>query len=108
MKKSIAKKWTAALRSGKYKQGRNALKFEGKYCCLGVLCAISPWKYNYTTMPDRFGTKNRVLPEKVLEWAGIKKNTGRYKDDTSLVIDNDGGVSFKRIAFLIEKYREEL
>lgn len=41
MKKEIADKWVAALRSGKYKQGRQYLRtFEDNYCCLGVLCEI--------------------------------------------------------------------
>lgn len=44
MKKDIAKKWVKALRSGKYKQGKHALKTETKHgtqhCCLGVLCEL--------------------------------------------------------------------
>lgn len=37
-------KWVEALRSEKYKQGKNMLKTicegEYKYCCLGVLCEL--------------------------------------------------------------------
>lgn len=33
-------KWLEALRSGEYKQGRFALCSDGKYCGLGVACAI--------------------------------------------------------------------
>src|SRR3990167_9242979 len=45
MKKSYAMKWIAALRSGKYKQGKGALHQVDrsryhKYCCLGVLCEV--------------------------------------------------------------------
>lgn len=29
--------WIAALRSGKYEQGQNALCADGRFCCLGVL-----------------------------------------------------------------------
>jgi hypothetical protein len=32
-----AAEWTAALRSGKYEQGQNALCADGRFCCLGVL-----------------------------------------------------------------------
>lgn len=32
-----AAEWTAALRSGKYEQGQNALCANGFFCCLGVL-----------------------------------------------------------------------
>lgn len=36
-------KWIAALRSGDYKQTKNALKnsYSDSYCCLGVLCVVS-------------------------------------------------------------------
>ena len=34
-------KWVAALRSGDYDQGRGALSVAGKFCCLGVACAIT-------------------------------------------------------------------
>lgn len=36
MLNDAAKKWVAALRSGKYKQGMGALYKRGAYCCLGV------------------------------------------------------------------------
>lgn len=40
--KEFADKWLAALRSGKYKQGKEALKdHKGRYCCLGVACEIA-------------------------------------------------------------------
>jgi hypothetical protein len=31
-----AKKWVAALRSGRFDQGRGRLCIDGKHCCLGV------------------------------------------------------------------------
>ena len=36
----LQKQWVKALESGKYKQGKNALAYKGKYCCLGVLCEM--------------------------------------------------------------------
>ena len=36
-----AREWVAALRSGKYKQGKGALSTEDRFCCLGVACEIS-------------------------------------------------------------------
>lgn len=32
--------WTDALRSGEYKQGTGVLCFQGRFCCMGVLCDI--------------------------------------------------------------------
>lgn len=45
MNKAIAKKWAAALRSGKYRQGKGCLKQTAtdgtvSHCCLGVLIEL--------------------------------------------------------------------
>ena len=37
MKKTLKRKWIAALRSGEFKQAKHKLFNEGGYCCLGVL-----------------------------------------------------------------------
>lgn len=37
MPKASLEKWLAALRSGEYEQGAEALEHGGRYCCLGVL-----------------------------------------------------------------------
>jgi hypothetical protein len=100
MKKDIAKKWTKALRSGKYKQGENYLKqFNSKgqprHCCLGVLCELynDTMKNNHKrTMPVKeyndeptldhgyvkFGNKDGSLPTVVRKWAGIKNEMGTF------------------------------
>lgn len=41
------REWVKALRSGKYKQARGALRNDNAYCCLGVACDLSgvaDWK----------------------------------------------------------------
>lgn len=40
MNKEYKQPWIDALRSGNFKQGRNKLESQGKYCCLGVLCEV--------------------------------------------------------------------
>ena|SRR5258708_25128969 len=44
-------RWVEALRSGKYKQGKNYLKNDdGTMCCMGVLCDIidpAGWSIGY-------------------------------------------------------------
>ena len=50
MEASLKAKWIEALRSGKYKQGRLALRTKADdFCCLGVLCdisGVSEWEEN--------------------------------------------------------------
>ena len=99
----------AALRSGKYTQGRGYLyrAEDDKHCCLGVLCAISPYKNNYMRMDGGTAT----LPTEVQKWANISSAVvylpnGRY---ASLVNANDSGEQgFSEIADIIEKQWEEL
>ena len=88
MDKKIKTRWLKALRSGKYKQGKQTLRTkDGEYCCLGVLCDLYAksvegkskkakwfktsygiWQFN----PGRRAEKNEaVLPPAVIKWAGI-------------------------------------
>lgn len=41
MDAQLKAKWVAALRSGKYEQGRQRLRNGDSYCCLGVLCEVA-------------------------------------------------------------------
>lgn len=95
MKYNVMKKWVKALRSGKYKQGTDYLKNDGKYCCLGVLCAITNSK-NYTT--------ETTLPKSVMEKTGMKSDRGNISSKYYLSNLNDTYYySFKKIANVIEK-----
>lgn len=41
MNPELKAKWVAALRSGKFQQGRGQLRKGDEYCCLGVLCKVA-------------------------------------------------------------------
>jgi hypothetical protein len=107
--KEFKKKWLAALRSGKFKQGIEALENDGKYCCLGVACRIVHPKINLQDTPfiseARIGvngwTKDSLRKIKV-------PNILKGEDDENIIVRklskmNDGGSSFKKIAAWIEK-----
>lgn len=100
MKPKIKKLWVEALRSGKYKQGKRALKTKNGYCCLGVLCDISnlgEWKeFSYLG-------EDLTLPLEVQLWAGLSTESPIAKDNL-LETYNDTGYTFEEIADLIEKY----
>lgn len=99
MNPEIKAKWVAALRSGKYKQGRGRLKnTNNEYCCLGVLCAL---KTNNPLELDRsFPNEDVVL------WSGIDKPNPMlmYNDEITPVatLNDDKLLSFSKIADLIE------
>ena len=80
-------KWLAALRSGKYKQGKGMLKCEGRYCCLGVAVEIG------------ISTPNELFPETLCTEEDFLDECLQRK----LASLNDGGRSFKKIADYIEE-----
>ena len=107
MDANLKAKWVEALRSGKYKQGRNYLNSKGAFCCLGVLCDLSgEGKWELELGADAFGDEmyrylvgdgwNRAtLPPELAEKYGVH-NPG------PLITMNDTGKSFTEIADYIE------
>jgi hypothetical protein len=114
MNREIKKLWVDALRSGKYRKGKGYLKHtksdgEVYYCCLGVLCELSPSEGR--RLPDgvyefRDGM-SAYPPQEVKEWAGLVRDNPRvpWRGDTATLADiNDNTeASFADIADLIEK-----
>ncbi len=93
MNKELAMKWCAALRSGKYKQGKKKLKHAGRYCCLGVLSEIEG-----TKILARDETYNG---DSLKTGVGVFNNGGRC-----LAKINDSGITFPEIADIIERHWE--
>ena len=121
MKPEIKDAWVAALRSGKYEQGRRTLRsIENKYCCLGVLCDLyvkanpsAVWKLAGTYY--EIHSNGGVLPENVIAWAGVKNSVGgtfispNESEPISFIDANDILMyNFNQIADLIEKYADQL
>lgn len=115
------KELVEALRSGKYKQGQDALRLDDTYCCLGVACDLSglgTWESS-GLLPGarktmyRYLTYNTVLPGEVMNYYGFLypegtlTQTGLTKADglsnETLIGMNDSGQSFETIAEFIEK-----
>ena len=87
--------WIAALRSGKYKQGKDSLRAGRNYCCLGVACVLThPW---YLNSEQRQNGDTDLLPDRYAEEFGLN---GR--DQYDLAGRNDNGDSFSEIADYIE------
>jgi hypothetical protein len=89
--KKFKKKWLAALRSRKFKQGHRALHNGKGYCCLGVACVVAGAQER-----DNFGS------EKVFYYGGdmaaallpnaLRKEIGLTNEEEEILyILNDGG-----------------
>jgi hypothetical protein len=125
MKPEVKKMWLDALRSGKYKQGKGALKIKTekgfRHCCLGVLCELyqdnhkkklkegEPHELDDISGVVDFSGNETFLPPEVSRWAGLNKidptipvKTAAW--DPSLSELNDAGRKFTTIAKLIEKH----
>jgi hypothetical protein len=113
MNPEVKERWIAALRSGEYDQGKNLLRFEEKFCCLGVLCDLhsketgNEWDIVEGIRETYLGM-NGYLPAEVVEWAGLDTNNPRVKTvqeklvEKDLAFLNDVGYSFYQISDLIE------
>ena len=101
-------KWVAALRSGKYQQGRDVLRKGDKFCCLGVACdLIDPdaWERDngYSPSPPLHGTGDEMA------WQGLNTETWDLpfigiSDAKALSAMNDRQSSFEEIADYIEAH----
>jgi hypothetical protein len=116
MKKTIAKKWIKALRSGKYAKTtgqlcRVAQNGNKSYCCLGVLTEL--YNKEHAVKESLIGND---LPYSVSKWAGmgseigIIAGSGHYSGQTLADLNDcpQSKRSFMRIADIIERNVENL
>ena len=78
MRKEVADKWIAALRSGEYQQTTSSLRDGDAFCCLGVLCDLhaketgGEWQDGtYCHIPGDESLGVKVLPDSVIKWSGV-------------------------------------
>lgn len=116
MNQTIKAQWTAALRSGDYPQGTNALKrVGGGLCCLGVLCELAVkagvihelrvGAAGAVEYGNHSGSSQIALPFSVQQWAGLANENPNVNIEggiDSLAALNDDGVDFAAIADLID------
>ena len=108
----LLKKWTAALRSGEYQQGKGFLhdRASNSYCCLGVL-----YKVCGCSVPDDKDPGITQLPPKA--WAqahGVESFNSERDTFFNPKLEhlmpasecNDTHCDFHRIADMLEKYAE--
>ncbi len=106
MNPEIKQKWIDALRSGRYKQSRYALRSVGSndksYCCLGVLCDIIDPKgwvgSNYQMFYYNGEIVMNYLPQTLMENLEIQtSNMGEL-----VKLNDSNSYNFNEIANYIE------
>lgn len=110
MNPKVKRAWVAALRSGKYKQGKYFLRRpDNAFCCLGVLCNLHAEAHPHLaareTNPQRYIGQMAFPPREVLNWAGLKRNQLVRIGGVRGTLDshNDQGRRFQTIAKAIEE-----
>lgn len=120
LKLPIKRKWLAALRSGKYKQGTNGLRTNSlrspwrkpfsSFCCLGVLAdVVDPEGWQIKRPHDEWAHRGEVglLSLRVCGEACRmhRSEVSHFFHDAmpTLAEMNDSGKTFKQIAKWIEK-----
>jgi hypothetical protein len=102
--------WVKALKSGEFKQGREFLEKDGKYCALGILSLLSLVEghctYNEVNGLGRFDNKRFTLSYNTLTWARMDLEDFKaeviYEGEVTSIGDlNDRGLSFKELARII-------
>ena len=102
--RELWQKWIAALRSGKYEQGKGILRDSSdKFCCLGVACNIydpDGWEKEPNASVIGYGTPLNIsyMPVEVRQAFGLHG----YRQE-GLVRMNDRGMPFEEIADWLEK-----
>lgn len=106
MNKVAKKKWIAALRSGKFKQGVGMLRSNNKdyHCCLGVLCEVLQTDAVLKEEALNALQGSAFLPPLICEILNMESDPTVIfgKCTTSLAAMNDGGYKFEKIADIIE------
>lgn len=100
--------WTAALRSGKYKQGQLKLEEDGAYCCLGVACLLAEEHGVYVRRNDKGEVVGGTLnyQRNVQEWLGLSKPHGGFENDNLINLNDGLGKTFEEIADVIDSEPE--
>jgi hypothetical protein len=106
--------WTAALRSGKYKQRTGTLRYGDQYCCLGVACELLGLEAEHEDLSWWFIHRGRrwdgMIPGSIAltiqdHYPGMIYGRGTGEHSDGLADLNDGGWTFFQIADEIDRRR---
>jgi hypothetical protein len=115
--KKVLDAWLAALRSGKYEQGKKRLECNGAYCCLGVLqMELSGKVERFANDEPQYLPTPQWLAQHHISFTAINRD-GSVDDEAvpsiwyqdtweGVALLNDQGVPFPEIADLIEAHME--
>ena len=102
MNRRVKKEWIEALRSGDYEQGKGRLCGDGGFCCLGVVADLEYDGYWLRDPPTTWMLDDAANSVTRLPPAFAKRIKLVPFVTSLLIILNDGGVPFTKIADWLE------
>ena len=111
----LQESWIAALRSGKYEQGKMYLNLGGKFCCLGVACDISKEELQLDVKSvvresgntvKYYDGKDSRLPYDVKEYFRFKCYVRAEGVNELANLNDSKGKTFEEIADIVEENPE--
>ena len=97
------------MRSDKYEQASGKLENGTGFCCLGVACKVAEQHGVPVDSVDGFIIGEDLHSQlSVKTWLGVNTYAGCFSDTSLARLNDNGGLSFKQIADVIENNWEEL
>jgi len=108
MNQQIKQRWIEALKSGEYQQGHEALRYDNKFCCLGVLTDLYIKEHGLQWHKGvgecwSFDDKDGLLASSVQKWAGLSDADPVILGDCATELNDGTNASFEEIASYIEQ-----
>ena len=101
----LARRWVAALRSGKYRQGQGGLRTGDRYCCLGVLCDLADpegWEELGSRGEYFHRTRSAYPRDDIISAVGLD-GAHLFPSDVAGWNDSSADTSFSEIADRLEE-----
>ncbi len=101
--------WVDDLRNGYRPQGMGYLKSDGKYCCLGVACAVASFAGVEMDVKSKNGISSydgstSYLPAAVMNWLGVTTPNVLFKPDTGELYSSGPGKGYTSLTALNDSY----
>ena len=103
----LKRDWIAALRNPLFKQGKGFLQYDGRSCCLDILCQLlaEPLNLNvgFQGKYKSYDGEICLLPSAVMDFTGLDRRATFAPYNTLARLNDSDSRTFSEIADVIEQ-----